>query len=90
MQRQAKALSKMSPSATTITLVRHGETSWNVDQRLQGQSGLNPGLNDNGVQQAQQVRRPVLAQQQRRKGGGAEGGPGWWLNAGASAPMWVW
>lgn len=39
--------------ATRIIAVRHGETPWNVDARIQGQ--LDIGLNDNGHRQARQV-----------------------------------
>ncbi len=43
----------MIQSATRIVLVRHGETAWNVDQRVQGQ--LDIPLNDNGRRQAEQL-----------------------------------
>ena len=36
-----------------ITAVRHGETAWNVDTRIQGQ--LDIALNDHGQWQAQRV-----------------------------------
>jgi probable phosphoglycerate mutase len=39
--------------ATRIIAVRHGETAWNVDTRIQGQ--LDIGLNDRGLWQAQRV-----------------------------------
>ena len=39
--------------ATRIIAVRHGETSWNVDSRIQGQ--LDIGLNDQGQWQARRV-----------------------------------
>ncbi len=39
--------------ATRIIAVRHGETSWNVDARIQGQ--LDIGLNDTGRWQARRV-----------------------------------
>jgi probable phosphoglycerate mutase len=38
---------------TRIVAVRHGETAWNVDTRIQGQ--LDIALNDNGRWQARQV-----------------------------------
>ncbi len=38
---------------TRIVAVRHGETAWNVDTRIQGQ--LDIGLNDHGRWQARQV-----------------------------------
>jgi probable phosphoglycerate mutase len=39
--------------STRILAIRHGETAWNVDTRIQGQ--LNIGLNTTGLWQAQQV-----------------------------------
>ncbi len=45
---------------TRIVAVRHGETAWNVDTRIQGQ--LDIGLNDTGRWQARQVSR-ALAQE---------------------------
>jgi probable phosphoglycerate mutase len=39
--------------ATRIIAVRHGETSWNVDSRIQGQRDV--GLNDTGRWQARRV-----------------------------------
>jgi probable phosphoglycerate mutase len=38
--------------ATRILAIRHGETAWNVDTRIQGQ--LDIDLNDVGRWQAQQ------------------------------------
>ncbi len=38
---------------TRITAVRHGETAWNVDTRIQGQ--LDIGLNDRGLWQAERL-----------------------------------
>ncbi|CAM8660123.1 phoE Broad specificity phosphatase PhoE and related phosphatases [Comamonadaceae bacterium] len=40
-------------AVTRIIAVRHGETAWNVDTRIQGQ--LNIGLNDRGLWQAERV-----------------------------------
>lgn len=39
--------------ATRIIAIRHGETAWNVDTRLQGHTDI--GLNDRGQWQAQRV-----------------------------------
>ncbi|KAK9814355.1 hypothetical protein WJX72_004428 [[Myrmecia] bisecta] len=52
-QRAAKKLARMSSQATELLLVRHGETDWNLDNRLQGQSELDPPLNQTGLRQAQ-------------------------------------
>ncbi|GLC36423.1 hypothetical protein PLESTM_000444800 [Pleodorina starrii] len=44
----------MNPAvATTLLLVRHGQTDWNAEMRLQGHQ--DPPLNDVGVQQAQEL-----------------------------------
>jgi probable phosphoglycerate mutase len=43
--------------ATRILAIRHGETAWNVDTRIQGQ--LDIGLNDTGVWQAQRLGRAL-------------------------------
>ena len=45
------------PSATRIIAVRHGETDWNVDTRIQGQ--LDIGLNAYGRWQAEQAARAL-------------------------------
>jgi probable phosphoglycerate mutase len=49
---------------TTIYLIRHGETMWNRDKRLQGHIDI--GLNERGFWQAEQVgqylsRQPIKA-----------------------------
>lgn len=46
--------------ATRIIAIRHGETAWNVDTRIQGH--LDIALNNTGLWQAQQVAR-ALAQE---------------------------
>jgi probable phosphoglycerate mutase len=43
--------------ATRIVAVRHGETAWNVDQRIQGQ--LDIGLNEAGREQARRLARAL-------------------------------
>ena len=48
--------------ATRIIAVRHGETAWNVDTRIQGQ--LDVPLNDNGRRQAQRLARALAASEQ--------------------------
>lgn len=46
--------------ATRIIAIRHGETAWNVDTRIQGQ--LNIGLNEMGRQQAFRVARALATE----------------------------
>jgi probable phosphoglycerate mutase len=46
--------------ATRIIAVRHGETAWNVDTRIQGH--LDIALNDTGQWQARQVARALAAE----------------------------
>ena len=43
----------MHEQATRVLAIRHGETAWNVDTRIQGQ--LDVGLNATGLWQAQRV-----------------------------------
>lgn len=45
---------------TRIVAVRHGETSWNVDARIQGQTDI--GLNDTGRWQARRVGRALAGE----------------------------
>ena len=45
---------------TRIIAVRHGETAWNVDTRIQGQ--LDVPLNDNGRAQAQRLARALAGE----------------------------
>ena len=46
--------------ATRIIAIRHGETAWNVDTRIQGQ--LDIPLNDNGRWQASQLSRALAGE----------------------------
>lgn len=46
--------------ATRIIAIRHGETDWNVDTRIQGH--LNIGLNDTGRQQARRVAQALASE----------------------------
>lgn len=45
---------------TRILAIRHGETAWNVDTRIQGQ--LDIGLNDRGLWQARQVAKALTGE----------------------------
>ncbi|MBU3739175.1 MAG: histidine phosphatase family protein, partial [Rhodoferax sp.] len=46
--------------ATRIIAIRHGETAWNVDTRIQGQ--LDIGLNDRGRWQAQRLAQALAGE----------------------------
>mmetsp|Transcript_5941 Transcript_5941/g.17004 ORF Transcript_5941/g.17004 Transcript_5941/m.17004 type:complete len:108 (-) Transcript_5941:723-1046(-) len=90
-QRAAKWRSRMSADATEICLVRHGETSWNLEGRMQGQ--LQPG---GAAPCWQLIQRHLLlglaasrtdSSMHRRRhgsaclsGGSAEGAPPWMLS----------
>jgi 2,3-bisphosphoglycerate-dependent phosphoglycerate mutase len=45
---------------TRITAIRHGETAWNVDTRIQGQ--LDISLNDTGRWQAAQAGKALASE----------------------------
>ena len=47
--------------STRITAIRHGETAWNVDTRIQGQ--LNIGLNEKGQWQVEQAGLALAGEQ---------------------------
>jgi len=49
---------RMEP--TRIIAIRHGETSWNVDARIQGQTDI--GLNDTGRWQARRLGRALATE----------------------------
>ena len=48
------------PEATRVLAIRHGETDWNVDTRIQGQ--LDIPLNPKGRWQAQRVARALASE----------------------------
>lgn len=52
-----------SAALTTILLVRHGETLWNAEGRLQGSNDI--ALNDEGVAQGRHCAAAVAAQSVR-------------------------
>lgn len=62
-QRQAKKLAQMTRRACDLYLVRHGETDWNKQQRLQGQLQPGPPLNALGVEQARRLGRGLALQE---------------------------
>ena len=49
----------MAMNITRITAIRHGETAWNVDTRIQGQ--LDIGLNAKGRWQAERAGAALAA-----------------------------
>jgi 2,3-bisphosphoglycerate-dependent phosphoglycerate mutase len=48
------------PAITRITAIRHGETAWNVDTRIQGQ--LDISLNEKGYWQAEQAGKAMASE----------------------------
>ncbi len=40
-----------------LFVVRHGETDWNVERRLQGQTDIE--LNENGIRQANKLKQDL-------------------------------
>jgi probable phosphoglycerate mutase len=55
LQRAQKAAAAMTAKAAELVLVRHGETDWNREHRLQGQQQPGPPLNQLGWQQCELV-----------------------------------
>ena len=46
-------------NTTRFCLVRHGETNWNVEGRLQGHTDVD--LNERGITQAAQMAKAILS-----------------------------
>lgn len=61
--RARKALARMTSAACEIVIVRHGETQWNVEQRLQGQLQPGPPLTLAGEEQAAALASRLAEQQ---------------------------
>ena len=60
----------MGVLGTEVVLVRHGETDWNAEGRLQGQN--DPPLNDRGREQAESVALHLAKVQQSEEKGRVE------------------
>ena len=60
--RRQKALASLSENLCNILLVRHGETTWNVEHRLQGQLQPGPPLNELGLEQAKSLAARLAVQ----------------------------
>jgi len=56
----SSSLQAASPGATTILLIRHGETAWNAERRLQGH--LDIALNAEGERQAAALGRALAGE----------------------------
>jgi len=62
-QRAAKAVAALDPTKTaTLLLVRHGETRWNAEGRLQGQMLPGPSLSPAGAAQARHMAAALAAE----------------------------
>lgn len=68
-QRARKAAAQMKRPCEVV-LLRHGETSWNREGRLQGQQEPGPPLTDLGVQQAQLVSHALVCSTRQSFPGG--------------------
>ena len=61
-KRQAKGMESMTTQACMIFMVRHGETEWNVERRLQGALVPGPPLNPRGAAQAASLGEHLFAE----------------------------
>eukprot|EP01025_Chloroclados_australasicus_P057620 TRINITY_DN7191_c0_g2_i1.p1 TRINITY_DN7191_c0_g2~~TRINITY_DN7191_c0_g2_i1.p1 ORF type:complete len:281 (-),score=27.36 TRINITY_DN7191_c0_g2_i1:357-1199(-) len=50
-----KSLREMTNQATTLVIIRHGETEWNLNQIIQGQTDEEAPLNNQGLLQADAI-----------------------------------
>ncbi|CAL8465578.1 g5114 [Coccomyxa elongata] len=61
-QRAAKQCRAMTVASTDILLLRHGETDWNLQFRLQGQHPEDPPLNATGTEQSRVLANRLVSE----------------------------